>query len=526
MDGKMGWRKKYLVSSAEMKEYDTNTIEYFGLPSLVLMERAAWAVAEEIWARFPAGKKVLVVAGSGNNGGDGIAAGRMLAQAGYHVEFCLIGNREKCSKETETQLKIIEKYGHILQSKMEDKEYDIIVDALFGIGLSRKLEGDYAKTVRQINQCGAFVCSVDIASGIHADSGEVMGEGVKADLTVTFAFEKLGHIFYPGRWYSGEIARKDMGITEESFLGHMPKAYTLTKAARYAMPNRYGGGNKGTFGKVLVIAGSVNMSGACELCAKSVYRMGAGMVKVMTPEENRVIVQTNIPEALLAVYSSKEEKTEESLKKLHKILEKEIEWADCILIGPGIGKSEAAYALLEQVLTEKKKPMVIDADGLNILAESKELQDLLKERGRETKNTVLTPHLAEFSRLYGCRVEEAKRDILQKPEELAETYGCVTVCKDAATAVAVPGEETIYLNTVGNDGMATAGMGDVLTGIIGGLLAQGMEAGKAAVLGVYIHGLAGDKAAEENGRYALMAGDVINCLGDITRQDGCEGKNV
>lgn len=511
--------KKYLVSSKEMKEYDRNTIEYFGVPSVALMERAAMSAAEEIRARFPAGKeRVLIVAGCGNNGGDGIALGRMLGQDGFDVDFCLIGDRERCSGETKTQLEIVEKYGYFLQSKIENKEYDIIVDALFGIGLSRKLEGEFAEAVRQMNKRNAFICSIDMPSGIHTDSGEVMGEAVQADITVTFAFEKIGHWRYPGRQYAGEVICRNIGITPESFLGCPPEVYTLSGAADERMPKRYGGGNKGSFGKVLVIAGNVNMSGACELCAKSVYRMGAGMVKIMTPEENRIIVQANIPEALLSPYRIKHEETGETLEELHKLLEKEMEWADCIVIGPGIGKGMESYALLEQVITGGEKPLVIDADGLNMLAESHKLKELLAERGKRVQNTVLTPHLAEFSRLYGCLLDEAKKDIFHRVKEMAKTYGCVAVCKDAGTAVATPKGMEIYWNTAGNDGMATAGMGDVLAGVIGGLLSQGMEAGKAAVLGVYIHGLAGDLAAGEKGKYALMAGDVINCLGSITKQ--------
>lgn len=511
--------EKYLVSAKEMKEYDSNTIAHFGMSSGVLMERAALAVAEEIEARFPAGKKALVAAGCGNNGGDGIAAGRILRQRGYEVDFWLAGDREKCSRETETQIRIIEKYGYPLQSKMEDKEYDIIIDALFGVGLSRNLEGKFAEAVRKINQKEAFVCSVDISSGIHTDSGEIMGEAVKADLTVTFAFEKRGHIFYPGCQYSGEIVCREIGITPESFLGRSPKVYTYYGTGGYRMPVRKADGNKGTFGKVLVIAGSVGMSGACVLCAESVCRMGAGMVKIVTPEENRVIVQTSIPEALLSAYRTEGEEKGEILKKLHKILEKDMEWADCILIGPGIGKSRTACAMLEQVLTEQEKPLLIDADGLNLLAENPGLQKHLenhKEKMQDIRRQiVLTPHMAEFARLYGCTVQEAKRDILQKSKELADRYGCTVVCKDARTAVACAGREEIYLNASGNDGMAAAGTGDVLAGAVGGLMAQGMKAEKAAVLGVYVHGLAGDKAAEKKGRYALMARDVVECLGIV-----------
>lgn len=510
--------KRYIVSAGEMKGYDRNTIQHFGVSSLVLMERAALAVAEEIGGRFAPGKRVLIVAGCGNNGGDGIAVGRILRERGYEVDFCMIGEREKCSKETEIQCNIIEKYGCPLQDKIGNKEYDIMVDALFGIGLSRNPEGRFEEAVKTINESQAFVCSVDIPSGIHTDSGEIMGVAIKADLTVTFAFKKLGHVRYPGCGYCGEVVCRDIGITQESFLGKTPEFYTFCGLPLEGMPARDGGGNKGTFGKVLVIAGSVNMSGACELCARSVYRMGAGMVKIVTPEENRIIVQTNLPEALLSTYRTQGAGREELLGKLHQRLEKDMEWADCIVIGPGLGKSREAYALLKQVLDEGKKPLVIDADGLNLLAENEDLQQLLKECAKTHREIVLTPHLAEFARLFGGTLEDIKRNLLHKPKEMAEIYGCTIVCKDARTVVATPSGREIYLNTSGNDGMATAGMGDVLTGIIGGLIAQGMDAGKAACHGVYIHGKAGDMAAVEESRYGLMAGDVVNCLTKVLQK--------
>lgn len=479
--------------------------------------KAALAVAEEIEKRASPGMQVLIVAGCGNNGGDGIAAGRILRQHGYAVDFCLIGDREKCSGETKAQCGMIEKYGCPLQDKIGNKEYDIIVDALFGIGLSRNLEGQFAKAVQEINESKAFVCSVDIPSGIHTDSGEIMGEAVKANLTVTFAFKKPGHILYPGCGYCGEIICGDIGITQESFLGQNPQIYTFYGAPLDGMPDRNGDGNKGTFGKVLVIAGSAGMSGACELCARSVYRMGAGMVKILTPEENRIIVQTNLPEALLSTYQVQEAGKTETAGDLRQRLEKDMEWADCILIGPGIGKGREACAMLEQVLAESKKPLVIDADGLNLLAENENLRQLLKGCIKEKRDVVLTPHLAEFARLFGSTVEDIKRNLLHRPKEMAEKYGCIVVCKDARTVVAAPSGKEMYLNTSGNDGMATAGMGDVLTGVIGGLMAQGMDGCKAACLGVYIHGKAGDEAAKIKGRYGLMARDVINGLSEVLK---------
>lgn len=486
------------------------------MPQAVLMERAALGVAGEIEKRFPPevsvdnppGRRVLVAAGTGNNGGDGLAAGRILMQRGFAVDFFLAGDRSRCGRETERQLAILEKYGCPIQSKIEKEEYDIVVDALFGIGLSRRIEGVCAQAVEKMNRMKAFVCSVDLPSGINTDTGEVMGSAVKADLTVTFAFAKPGQALYPGCTYTGEVILKDIGITAESLLGKAPGIYTFRGNPAEGLPKRDGGGNKGTFGKVLAVAGSVNMSGACALCAESAYRVGAGMVKALTPEENREIIQQNVPEALLSTWSAAEAEN----GSLHATLARDVEWADCIVAGPGLGKSAAAGSLIRQLLAETDKPLVIDADGLNLLSQSDELKEALAARQGPV---ILTPHVAECARLYGCSAEEIKKEIFHRPKELADMWNCVVVCKDARTVVACPGEQALYLNTSGNDGMATAGSGDVLAGIIAGLLAQGMEAGEAARLGVYIHGAAGDRAAAAVGRYALMAGDLPKQLAGI-----------
>lgn len=524
--------KRYLLSAAEMKRYDRNTSEYFGVPPMVLMERAALAAAEEIQVRCGPKGRVLVAAGCGNNGGDGIAVGRLLLLAGYDVDVWLVGEREKCSGETRRQLEIIEKYGCPVQSKIGNGEYDIIVDALFGIGLSRNLEGIYARAAEEINRSDAFVCAVDLPSGIHTDTGEIMGTAVRADLTVTFAFWKLGHVLYPGCRYAREVVCRQIGITKESFLGKEPGVYTYCGNARLLLPDRDAAGNKGTFGKVLVIAGSLNMSGACELCAKSAYRTGAGMVKVVTPEENRLILQQKVPEALLLTYrvhtpeaadgslperqtfgQNREEPGERFRQEFWEKMREALAWADVIVIGPGLGQGEEAGQLLTWALTETGKPIVVDADGINLLARDKALQRYLEEHAGDGRQIVMTPHAGEFARLYGCGVEEGKKGILHKAKELADRYGCTVAAKDARTVVASCRKRERYLNTSGNDGMATAGMGDVLAGITGGLMAQGMTAGEAAEAGVYLHGHAGDLAALETGRHGLMAGDVVRRLG-------------
>lgn len=501
-------RYKYFVSSEEMKKYDAVTISHYGIPSLVLMERAALAVTEEIEKRTKRGQRVLVLSGCGNNGGDGIAVGRILMQHGYLVDFVLLGNREGCSEETGRQIAIIEKYGCLLQGKLEDKEYDIIVDALFGIGLSRAVEGSYAQAIEKVNNMSAFICSVDIPSGIDSDTGRVMNKAVKADITVTFAFEKLGHIFYPGCEYAGEVICRDIGITKESFGKRQPAVYSYGNSCRSSleelMPARTGNGNKGTFGKVLVIAGSRNMCGAGELCVKSCYRIGAGMVKLVTAEANREIIQRTVPEALLSTYTEEQGTLPEGFMA-------DVQWADGMIIGPGMGTGKTARLMLEYVLKQSGKPIVIDADGLNILARDQELKKYM-EGIRGSRQIILTPHAAEFARISGCTIRAVKENPLKKVKELADLLGCVLVCKDARTLVAAYNGEQIFMNTTGNDALATAGSGDVLAGIIGGLLMQGMTAREAACTGVYIHGILGERAAAESGKYAVMAGDLTEQL--------------
>lgn len=507
--------KQYLVTAFEMKRYDTNTIEQIGIPSLVLMERAALVTVEEL-QKIYAGKqaKVLVVAGCGNNGGDGLAIGRLLMMLGYRVEFVLIGNHAKCSRETAVQIEILSKYGMSMKDAIDDAEYDIVVDALFGIGLSREVTGIYAQAIDKINRMQSFVCSVDIPSGVCADDGSILGCAVKADLTVTYGFYKLGQMLYEAADYCGRVICREMGINEHSFLGAVPHWYTLCEeSAETFLPVREAGGNKGTFGKVLVIAGSSQACGAAVLAARSAFRMGVGMVKTVTAVDNRDIFLQSVPESMLLTYQETE--TDAQREKFMTSLQESFDWADVILIGPGIGTGNKAKELLEKCLTDTKLPILIDADGLNLLAKDQELQELAANAGRCGRTIVLTPHLGEFSRLYGCSVVQAKEHLLQYPMELAERMQAVIVCKDARTVVTAPGVREHYLNTSGNDGMATAGSGDVLAGMIAGLLAQNMSGMEAAVCGVYLHGVAGDLAAHNKTRRSMMATDIVEQISHV-----------
>lgn len=502
---------QYAVSAQEMKRYDQYTISKIGIPALVLMERAAKeTVLALLEQQKVTGKKVLVLSGMGNNGGDGLAVGRMLAALGAKVTFLLAGNREKVSEETKAQIRILENSGFSMQRNLESEEYDIVIDALFGIGLSRDLEGVYGDWVQAVNhmrQNGAYVCSVDIPSGICADTGKVMGHAVQADLTVAFAFAKKGELLYPGRKYCGRLEIRDIGIWMQAVKEHRPGAFFYEeKDLPDLIPVREPDGNKGTFGKVLLIAGSRDMCGACILAGSSILKTGAGMVKIIAPECNREIIQQTLPEAMLYSYSGMPEAAE---------VKKALDWADAVVIGPGLGTGDAAWLLLQSVLAYGQIPMVLDADALNMAGSSPELAGLLKKAG---KRAVLTPHPGELLRLLGADKERYLLERMELIEEGLQKFGCVIAAKDAATVVAGLNEDGIFINTSGNDGMATAGSGDVLAGTIGALLARHMSCFEAACAGVYLHGKAGEAAAARYGRNGMMAGNLVSALSDVLRQ--------
>ena len=507
----------YLVTAAEMKQYDSNTIEHFHYPALLLMERAALATVEAIREEYgTAPCRVLVVAGCGNNGGDGLAVGRLLMLSGYEVTYVMQGGLDKCSEQTKRQLAILQAYGVSCKDRIPEDEYDIVIDAVFGIGLSRKVEGIYEETIRALNAKKGYVCSIDIPSGIHTDSGAVMGCAVKADLTVTYGFYKLGQMLFPGCLYCGKTVRKDMGIDTNSFLGREPAWYTYGRQDKVCLPARKTEGNKGTFGKVLIIAGNHEICGAAMLAAKSCFRIGAGMVKIVTAVENREALQQQLPEAMLSVYEKEMSQVEETA--FLGTLQKDFDWADCILIGSGIGQGAFAGKLLEKVVLEEKLPLVIDADGLNLLAQDTSLQEALSRQGQQGRAVIVTPHLGEFARIYDCSITKAKENLTCYPVELAERLQAVVVCKDARTVVTCGKEETSYLNTTGNEGMATAGMGDVLAGMITGLLAQGYPPMEAAVNGVYLHGKAGDRAGKKRYNDSIIASDVIELVSEVLKE--------
>ncbi len=504
---------KYVLTSKEMKSCDTRAIEEFGIESLVLMERAAWQTAQIIIERFGTDICVGIISGTGNNGGDGIAIARILREYGVYTEIHLIGDESKCSQETRRQLETALKLEiPVCYGASEHYGYDVIVDALFGIGLTREIEGRYKTTIGAINESKAKVVSVDIPSGVSADDGSIMGVAVQADITVTYQYRKLGQLMYPGAQMTGELICVPIGIPDDALDSKQIGIATYTRDDFY-MPVRRPDGNKGTFGKVLLIAGSRSMGGACQLSALSAFRIGAGMIKVFTADVNRDSLLKKVPEAMISTYidNGRYGLQDDELVELRASLD----WADVVVIGPGLSVSPKAKSILELVIRENKVELVIDADALNLLAQDEQLLQFFEHNNAEcTYETVITPHMAEFARLMKHPVSEIKKDVLGYCRKFVNKYNMTLVCKDARTFVCRK-HKKMYLNTSGNDGMATAGSGDVLTGIIAGIIAQGMDCFEAAVTGTYAHGLAGDIAKAQSSSYYLMAQDIIHALKEI-----------
>lgn len=510
---------RYTVTGAQMKQIDQDTIEEIGIPSVVLMERAALAVADAVssviegigdaakrvqqWKGVP---RILIVCGTGNNGADGIAVGRILHGRGYEVTVVLAGNPEHATEEHRLQQRIAEKLGVTLVKEIRPGHYEVIVDALFGIGLARPIEGTYRNLMELLTaereKNDTIVVAVDIPSGIHADTGAVMGIALPADVTVTFGYGKSGLCLYPGKAYAGTVLVADIGFSDISLKRIGWDASMLERSDLINLPERRADGNKGTFGKVLLIAGSGGMSGAAYLSALAAYRTGAGLVKILTVPENRGILQMQLPEAIVETYDP-----EAVLPNgpFDAFLESQCDWADVIVMGPGLGQYSYVESLVEMVLSHAYVPVVLDADGLNAVAEHPHLTRYF------TENIIITPHMGEMSRLTGMPVAELKEDPLQAARDYSSRHGVVCVMKDAVTVIAEK-EGTVSINASGCSAMAKAGSGDVLTGVIAGLSARGMEGVEAAVYGVYLHGLAGEAAAGELGENSLLAHDIADHL--------------
>ena len=490
----------YLPTGEQMRRADLYTIEEIGVPSMVLMERAALEVVrcmEEEQLDF---RKVLVICGSGNNGGDGYAIARLLHLKGHDVTIFFVGNSQKRSEENAQQAKIAAHYEIPVITNLGTEEYSVIIDALFGTGLKREVTGHYREVLCSVNQMAGKKVAVDLPSGIHDTTGARMGIAFCADLTVAIAFPKRGLFLQEGNVCAGKILTGDIGISSETFSeGTVTFGYEKQDLF-LGFPKRKKNSHKGSYGKVLMIAGSKGMSGAAYLSAKAAYAVGAGLVQIYTHEENRVILQQLLPEAIITTYDTFDS---EQLEKL-------IQWADLIGIGCGLGKSDTAERVMQYTLKRALVPCVVDADGINILSKHMEWIE-------ETNALiVLTPHMKEMSRMLQCSVKELIEQRMEKLHAFVERYKVVCVLKDARTLVAKEHQNT-YLNLSGNAAMAKAGSGDVLAGVIVGILAQQCEPYTSACLGVFLHGLAGDMARDKKGAYSVLASDLVAEISSVLK---------
>ncbi len=488
-----------LLTAAQMRAADEATI-HSGIPSRELMERAARAALAVLEESFDT-SLVLFLCGSGNNGGDGLAMARFLAEKGGKARVIYLGKlTEKGLPDTNCMSEECRRQFSFLPSSVElctDLKTDgatAAVDAIFGIGLTRPIEGRAAEAINTLRSTRIPVLALDIPSGIHADNGQLLGTALPAKVTVAIAAAKWGHYLYPGAHFCGEIVTVDIGIHADA-----PNAFLVRKSDLSALPARPARAHKGTFGRVLVIGGSVGMSGAGYFAAKAALRAGAGLVEIFAPKENRIIYQTQLPEALLTLYDP--EKFDEAQ------LIAAIQRADAIAIGMGLGQSDLTYLMLALTLEHSTVPTVIDADALNVMATSPALRELC---GATTTKKILTPHLGEASRLLSLPVPAVAQDLPTNATSCAKAFSATVVLKDARTVIT--DGDTAYLNTYGNSGMATGGSGDVLAGVIAAFAAQRATATDAARLGVLAHALAGDAALEKCGNHGLMASDIIDGL--------------
>lgn len=504
------------VANAEkIRKADKITIEEYKLPGIVLMENASQGVARVCLEELSgiSCPKVLVVAGKGNNGGDGYAAARLLKNKGVDCEIVVLGDINEIKGDAKINLDVARRINIPVTDDISDieekiKEADLVIDAIFGTGFSGQAREPHATIIETINKLAKKTVSVDIPSGVNADNGHTDGSCIMADVTVTFALPKLGNILYPGAENTGRLEVVDISIPQPVVESLDIKTNYLTdEEAKAMLPKRPLRSNKGTFGKLLIAAGSEKMPGAAFLAGKSAYRAGVGLVYTGIVYHRRKVFQMLLPEAIClslddydgCVYRESYEGVEDVMGNM-----------TAIAVGPGLGNGKYVKDFVEILLSQANVPVIVDADGLNAISKTPEIL-------RKTKKTaIITPHPGEMSRLTGLSVKEILADPIETARSFSLKYNTVTVLKDARTVIASP-DGRVYINLTGNNAMAKGGSGDVLTGIIGAFAAEGMEPFDAAVLGVYVHGKAGDMAAKELGHYGVLARDLVDYTAKVLK---------
>jgi len=505
-----------VLTSKEMKEIDRKAIEEIGIPGPVLMENAGLQVVRVLRAIFPqpGREKIVIVAGKGNNGGDGLVVARHLFNCGAVPLVLLLAGREEVRGDAALNLKIAASIGITIKEIRSQEDWKrqkkvleratVIVDAIFGTGLVKPAAGLYARAIDGINKSGAFKLAVDIPSGLSSDGYELIGPAVRADLTVTLAAPKIGHIFPPSEELVGELVVADISVPRALLEDDHLKLELVEKPSLLpSFKKRKRDAHKGTYGHIFIISGSLGKTGAASMAARAALKMGAGLVTVGTPASCLPIVARSMAELMTEPLAETKEKTisAEALPRAMNL----IRGKDALLVGPGISTQESTCEFLWKLIPKIKLPVVIDADGLNILSLKPELLSKLP------RPAILTPHPGEFARLIGSSIAEVLEKKLELVPSFTQKYGVYLVLKGYRTLVADP-EGRIFINPTGNPGMATGGSGDVLSGMIASLLMQLKDPLQAAIAAVYVHGLSGDLAAQKIGEKALIAGDLIRFL--------------
>jgi NAD(P)H-hydrate epimerase len=510
-----------VVTATEMQELDRRASAEYGIPSLLLMENAGTETVREMLAAFPDLPRMrgAIVCGRGNNGGDGFVIARHLLNRGATVETFLLARREDVKGDARVNLEILAKMGaapreitnaeDLMAIAAQIRSADVVVDALLGTGTQGAAKDLYVQAIELMNRAGRPVVAVDIPSGLLADDPEPPGPAVHATLTVTFALPKPCLLLYPAAAHAGAVRIGDIGMP--AALRRDPELRLgLLEAGDVAaaFPQRDPAAHKGTFGHVLVIAGSVGKTGAAALTGEAAQRVGAGLVTLAVPESLNDILEVKLTEVMTEPVPETEAQTigREALNQLlHLAADK-----SAVAIGPGLGTHPSTQKLVHELLAALRIPIVLDADGINALAGQ---ADLLK---RVAGPLILTPHPGEMSRLVGVPRDEVLKRRIALTQNVATRFNVTVVLKMARTVIASPTGDAAIVPT-GNPGMATGGTGDVLTGLIAGLLAQGVAPGLAAQAGAYIHGMAGDLAAERLGQEAMLAGDLLERVPEAIR---------
>ncbi len=500
-----------ICTPSQMQEIDRKAIQEMGIPGLTLMENAGHGAYEMIVRHYGEveGKSVVVFCGKGNNGGDGFVVARLLKQNGADVQAILLGNKSDVKGDAKVNLVKAEKLGISIRQLSDFGPFEIpahtwlIVDAIFGTGFSGDIKEPISGIIERINAANKIVVAIDCPSGLDGATGQVSNPTVKANLTVTFGLPKIGQAIFPGKAYCGHLEIIDIGFPSGLDKDIGTFLITENQAASY-LPPRNPESHKGDYGKLFVLAGSVGYTGAAALTSLTALRCGTGLVILGIPESLNAIMETKVTEVITKPLPDVRKGGHLAIRGMGEIRQ-QINWADALAIGPGIGMHHETVELVNRLVRQIEKPAVIDADGLNIIA--RDISALKEHKGP----LVISPHYGEFGRLTKLSIEEITKNRFELAKSFAKDYRLTLILKGAPSIVALESGE-IYINHSGNDGMATAGSGDVSTGLIAGFMAQGVNSERAAILATFAHGLAGDLAAGELGRRGMIAGDILRMV--------------